>query len=76
MTKYLAAALCILTFACGPIDSWNPPKVGYVDTTTGCAKYLHNARGPDAYDIAHGRPYHCEAQGLDLDYVDIDQVDQ
>lgn len=75
MTKYIAAIILLLT-ACGPLDSWNAPKVGYIDRNTDCPRYAHTVRGPDAYDIAHNRPYHCEVPAPDLDNIDIDQVDQ
>lgn len=58
------------------LDEWNPPKTGYIDQNSGCPRYLHNVRGPDDYDIAHGKPYHCEMPQDDPDFVDIDQVDQ
>jgi hypothetical protein len=68
-------AVLLLCCSCGPLDSWNPPLVGYVDTSSGCPRYAHNVRGPDAYDSAHGRPYHCEVP-FDESYGDIDMVDQ
>lgn len=71
-----ASLLCLFLAACGPLDSWNAPKTGYVDTVTGCHRAFHAVRGPDQYDIDHGRPYHCEAPAHDPDFYDIDQVDQ
>lgn len=65
-----------LVLGCGSLDSWNPPKASYVDQNTGCPRYAHAVRGPDDYDIAHGRPYHCEVPAVDLDNIDIDMVDQ
>ncbi len=61
---------------CASLDSWNPPKTAYIDRNTGCPRWAHNVRGPDAYDVAHNRPYHCEVPPADLDNIDIDQVDQ
>ena len=76
MRYTIALVLAFVLCGCGPLDAWNAPKVGYIDPNTGCARWAHNVRGPDAYDIAHGLPYHCETPPHDPDFVDIDQVDQ
>ena len=76
--KPLAAGLVLLSAALtgctGTIFEFRQ-HVGYIDPNTGCPRWAHNVRGPDDYDVAHGRPYHCEVPQTDQDYVDIDQVD-
>lgn len=69
----LAALAC---GACAPLDTWDPPKVGYIDTVTGCPRFEHDLNGPDAYDRAHGEPYHCEAPASDPAFNPIDRVDE
>jgi hypothetical protein len=59
---------------CGPLDSWNKAKAPSSDPD-GCPPEMHNVRGPDAYDVAHGEPYHCEASGPDLQYQDVDPLE-
>lgn len=71
-----AWVLALVLLGCGPLDVWNPPKVAYVDTVTGCYRYQHSVRGPDDYDVAHGQPYHCETPGYDPDNSDVDPVEQ
>lgn len=72
----LLILVCILSaLGCEP-GAWNPPVVGYRDEITGCPKYMHTTRGPDAYDRAHGQPYHCETPQYDPDNSDIDPVAQ
>lgn len=72
----LVSAPLVLACSVAQLDSWNPPKMAYVDPITGCARYLHAIRGPDAYDVAHGQPYHCEMPREDPDFVDVDQVSE
>lgn len=66
----------VILAGCSPLDTWNTPKVGYVDSHSRCPRYMHRVRGPDAYDVAHGQPYHCEAPPFDSQFSDIDAVDQ
>jgi hypothetical protein len=73
--NYGMCLVSVLLVGCS-LESWNPAKVGYEDTATGCPRYQHTVRGPDQYDIDHGRPHHCEVPMHDPDFADIDQVDQ
>lgn len=86
MTRLIAPLLLTVVFAvtctllgalagCTP-GAWNPPKAGWVDPSTGCSRATHKVRGPDAYDAAHGRPYHCETPWYDPDNSDVDPVSQ
>lgn len=71
--RYIILALALS--GCS-LESWNPAKVAYIDHSSGCKRYMHSVRGPDAYDIEHNQPYHCEAPMYDSDFFDVDQVDQ
>lgn len=67
-----AAALWLIGCTTAELNAIDPPKMGYVDPTTHCPRYEHNVRGPDAYDRAHGLPYHCEKPQWDAENSDID----
>jgi hypothetical protein len=69
--------LCVvLVVGCAvPLESWNPQHP--MPMGRDCAPPYAHKRGPDAYDVAHGQPYHCEAspeQG-DVPSHDVDALE-
>lgn len=78
MNSCMLPAFAFLLASCSQatLDRNDPRTPNFVDQVTNCPRYLHHVAGPDAYDEAHGEPYHCEKPREDPDFVDVDSVSE